>query len=310
MVQYSTKTAVAFFVFNRPETTLRVFEQIRSVRPTQLFLVADGPREGVLDDADRCRAVRDIVAQVDWPCEVLTDYADANLGCRRRVSTGLDWVFANVPEAIILEDDCLPDQTFFRFCDELLDRYRDDERVMLVAGTNSLFGADAAASSYYFSSFGQLWGWAAWRRTWTYYDVDMKIWPRMRAAGWLAQLFSDRGMRRYWELIFEMSFRGLIKTWDYQLIFSSMVQNGLTVVPQSNLVTNIGFGSDATSTRMEHRFANIPITPIEFPLKHPSVIARDCSKELVSARNVYFRPLLPLMLSILLYRLRRWRLGS
>jgi hypothetical protein len=254
--------------------------------------------------------VRDVVARVDWPCDVLVDYADTNLGCRKRVSTGLDWAFANVPEAIIIEDDCLPDQTFFRFCDELLDRYRDDERVMLITGTNSLFGADAGHASYYFSAFGQLWGWAAWRRTWSRYDAEMSNWPLLRKSGWLAQLFSEAWLRRYWELIFELTYARLIRTWDYQLVYSCMVHNGLTAIPRSNLVTNIGFGSDATSTRAPHRFAKIPPEPLDFPLVHPSAIIRTGTLELITARNVYFRPLLPLRLSVMSYKMRGWKQGS
>lgn len=307
---YQLNKPVVFFVFNRPDTTRLVFEQIKLARPRELFIVADGPRPTFLGDQERCNSVRNIVAEVDWPCAVHRDYANVNLGCRKRVSTGLDWVFSCVAEAIIIEDDCLPDQTFFLFCDELLERYRDDKRVTLITGTTPLSDTDIDSASYYFSAFGQLWGWATWRSTWKNYDVDMKIWPQIRKSHWLTQLFREKGMRRYWELIFEMSFIGLIKTWDYQLVFSCMVHKGLTAVPQNNLVTNIGFGADATSTRIKHQFANMPIKPINFPLIHPSTVSRNCFNELRIAQNVYFRPILPLKLSILLYRLRRWKLGS
>lgn len=301
---------VVFIVFNRPDLTRQVFERIRAARPAILLVVADGPRPEVPTDQERCRQVRAIIEGVDWPCQVLKDYSDINLGCKRRISTGLDWAFNAVDRAIILEDDCLPDLTFFPFCDELLHRYRDDGRVSLITGTNSLFGAGSDLTVYHFAVFGQLWGWASWRRSWKYYDAEMKMWPQMRKAGWLRQLFPHKELQRYWELIFEMTYRGLIQTWDYQLVFSSMVRDGLIVVPGRNLVTNIGFGSDATSTRVKNRFANIPIYPLDFPLDHPSEVLRNPVNELISARNVYFRPILPLMLSILLYRLRRWRLGS
>lgn len=176
MTNWQLQTPVVFFIFDRPDTTARVFAEIARGKPPKLLLVADGPRPDHPGEAEKCAAARAVVEQVDWPCEALTDYAETNLGCRRRVSSGLDWVFATVEEAIILEDNCLPHPTFFRFCEELLERYRDDERVMRISGGNHKFGRKIGTDSYYFTRYAHVWGWASWRRAWRYYDVNMKSW--------------------------------------------------------------------------------------------------------------------------------------
>ena len=307
---YKLRTPVALFVFNRPDTTRLVFESIRLARPPELFIIADGPRPACPDDQERCKSVRNIVDEVDWPCKVLKNFADTNLGCRKRVSTGLDWVFAQVPETIILEDDCLPDQTFFRFCNELLELYREDERVMTICGTNTLFSDKVGEFSYYFSDFSHVWGWATWRSTWNHYDLEMRKWPTLRDNRWLSKKFPDNSIWRYWERIFEFTYNGRLKTWDYQLAFACMVNNGLSVVPRTNLISNLGFGPDATITKNHHKLANMPIKPLEFPLVHPPKVAVATDLDKITSNNIFFRPLLSLRLVNLLSKIRRWKLGS
>ena len=166
-------TPIVFLIFNRPDTTKRVFEAIRQAKPKKLLVVADGPRDDRQGEAEKCAAVRSIIDTVDWDCKVLTNYADVNLGCGLRVSSGLDWVFEQVEEAIILEDDCLPHPSFFPFCEEMLDLYRHDERIMHIAGTNSLEEWKSDVQSYHFSYTGGIWGWATWQRAWKYYHFKM-----------------------------------------------------------------------------------------------------------------------------------------
>jgi hypothetical protein len=180
MTDWKLSTPVAFLIFNRATTTERVFAEIARAKPRQLLLIADGPRPDREEEADRCAATRAIVDQVNWDCQVLKNYADCNLGCKKRVSSGLDWVFRNVEEAIILEDDCLPHPTFFRFCQEMLEKYRSDTRIMQICGFNALYEQQSLPYSYYFSKFGPIWGWASWRRAWEHYDVDMKLWPLVK----------------------------------------------------------------------------------------------------------------------------------
>lgn len=272
---WKLKTPVAFFIFNRPDTTRQVFDVIRQARPPKLLVVADGPRPEYPDDPARCVAARAVVEQVDWDCEVLTNYAETNLGCRRRVSSGLDWVFQNVSEAIILEDDCVPHPSFFRFCDELLERYRDDGRIGVISGNNFQFGRRRSKYSYYFSRYIHIWGWATWRRAWQYYDREMSLWPEMRDVGLLADILGDAQAERYWTQQFNSTYEGQIDSWAYVWLFSCWAQNLLGILPEVNLVSNIGFGSGATHTHGNSVLANMPTQEMAFPLQHPPIVVRN-----------------------------------
>ena len=247
MTQFQLTTPVAFFVFNRPDVTQRVFERIRDAKPQKLFIIADGARFS--EEEDKCKEVRNIVQNIDWDCEVLTNFSEVNLGCKIRVSSGLDWVFDNVESAIILEDDCLPEPSFFEFCSELLTRYVNDQRVMMISGDNFQSGKKRTNDSYYFSIFPHCWGWATWRRAWQYYDVEMKLWLTVRDNNWLMDILHSKSAVRYWENVFQDVFDGLIDTWDYQWTFACWIQSGLTVLPNVNLVSNIGFNEQATHTK-------------------------------------------------------------
>ena len=257
------KTPVAFIIFNRPDTTKKVFEAIRQAKPPKLFVIADGPRSDRPNEAEKCATARAIIEGVDWECEVLINYSDVNLGCKLRVSSGLNWVFSEVEEAIILEDDCLPHPSFFPFCEDLLDYYRNDTRIMAICGGNFQFGRNCNNYSYYFSRYVHVWGWASWRRAWQNYDVDMKLWHEVRYSDLLPKSLKS------WNKRFQDTYNGLIDTWDNQLFFTFWSQNGLTILPNSNLVSNIGFREDATHTKGDSKLANIPTEAIDFPLKHP-----------------------------------------
>ncbi len=291
MAEHRLNTPVAFLIFNRPDTTAMVFEAIRQARPPQLLVVADGPRANRPEEEPLCQATRAVIEGVDWPCEVLTNYSDVNLGCKTRVSSGLDWVFSNVDEAIILEDDCLPHPTFFRFCEELLERYRDDDRVMMIAGTNKLFGRRSISTSYYFSRYVHVWGWASWKRAWKYYDVGMKAWPEIRDGGSLNGIFREKRVARYWHRMFERVYHGGVDTWDYQWTFACLIQNGVTILPNVNLISNIGFGSMATHTQGRSVYAGMKTESMLFPLKHPVSLIRDEQADAITDRTEYI-PLL------------------
>ncbi len=190
---------VLFLIFNRPETTEQVFSAIKKAQPPRLYIAADGPRSEYPNDAESCDISRAIATNVDWDCEVKTLFQDQNLGCRLAVSGAVDWFFEQETEGIILEDDCLPDQSFFLFCQELLEQYRDDTRIMQIGGTNYQFGKKRTNYSYYFSRYGHLWGWASWRRAWSFYDEKMKQWPTAKQNGILLHWADDWGFIRYWE---------------------------------------------------------------------------------------------------------------
>jgi hypothetical protein len=166
--------AVALIIFNRTDTTKKVFEVLRQVKPAKLLVIADAPRHNYPDDIEKCAATRQIIEQVDWNCQVIKNYSEKNLGNKLRISTGLNWVFEQVEQAIILEDDCLPHPSFLPFCEDLLDKYQDDQRIMTRSGNNFQFGRKRTEYSYYFSRYTLIWGWATWRRAWQHYDAEMK----------------------------------------------------------------------------------------------------------------------------------------
>lgn len=265
----SLKTPVAFFIFNRPDVTAEVFASIARARPSRLLVVADGARTAA--EAERCERARAVVKGVDWDCEVLTNFADRNLGCGRRVSSGLDWVFDTVEEAIILEDDCLPAPSFFQFCAELLERYRDDERVMHVGGDNFQRGQSRTAASYYFSRYSHIWGWATWRRAWRHYDVEMGSWPESREL--IRNSFAEPVEADFWSDIFDRVRAGEIDTWDYQWLYTCWSQSGLAVVPDVNLVSNLGFGPDATHTHEESETSRMAVSDV-WEVEHPRLVVR------------------------------------
>ena len=275
MPTFHTKTPVVFLVFNRPDTTIKVFEEIRRARPPKLLLVADGPRAEKAGEAEKCEAVRSIIETVDWPCEVLKNFSEVNLGCRKRISSGLDWAFDQVEEAIILEDDCLPHPSFFRFCEELLARYRDDERIFLISGDNYQFGRQRSKDSYYFSRYCHIWGWATWRRSWRHYDATISKWPLIKEGRWLQDILGDRNAFCYWTGIMDMVYEGKIDTWDYQLNLCSWLRNALNIMPNVNMVSNIGFGADATHDKNESPLSNMAVSEMVFPLIHPDSTIRD-----------------------------------
>lgn len=288
------KTPVVLIIFNRPDTTEKVLEAIGQVRPLQLFVVADGPRFERSDDAEKCAAARDVIEQVDWECEVIKDYAPVNLGLQERMADGLNQVFQIVNEAIILEDDCIPEPTFFRYCDELLEKYRDDKRIMAVGGSNFQFGRRRTTDSYYFSRYNHSTGWATWRRAWRHYDQEMHLWPQIRDNCWLEDILDDRHAVRYWQDTFEAVYRGDINSWAYRWTFACWLQNGLSILPNVNLITNIGYGADGTNTRQKSRFAELPVTALTFPLQHPQFVLRDTRADLYTQRNNFDHATLPL----------------
>ncbi len=275
MSSCSTSAPVALIIFKRPELTAKVFEAIRQAQPSTLVVIADGARANKKDEAEACAAARAVTEKVDWPCRVVRHYSDKNLGCRDRVSSGLDLVFNEFDRAIILEDDCVPELSFFRFCEELLERYRNDERVMAISGDNFQFGNRQIEHSYYFSRYPHVWGWATWRRAWQHYDVKITNWPQMRKDGWLVQLLQDNAAVKFWQASFQSVYDRQIDTWDHQWTYACWQQNGLTALPRTNLISNIGFGTEATHTKRNSRFSKMAVSPMRFPLSHPPQVVRD-----------------------------------
>ncbi|MCE5195252.1 MAG: hypothetical protein LLF28_07400 [Nitrospiraceae bacterium] len=304
MTDWRLKTPVAFIIFNRPDTTEKVFEAIRMAKPPKLLVVADGPRADKYGEAEKCKAARAIIDKVDWPCEVFANYSDLNMGCKNRVSSGLNWVFDTVEEAIILEDDCIPHPTFFRFCEELLDYYKNDTRIMSVSGDNFQFGKHTTRYSYYFSRYSHVWGWATWRRAWKHYDVKMGLWPEIKDDDWLSNILSGRRIIKYWRDNFESVYSGKIDTWDYQWTFACWLQNGMSILPAFNLISNVGFSSDATHTKRQSIFSNMAVSEMKFPIIHQPFIVRDSRADALTEKLMFRKSFLLKVASRLRYALR------
>jgi len=285
LAEFNFSTPVLFLVFNRPETTKQVFEAIRQDRPKQLFIAADGPRSDRPDDKQKCEQVLEIVTAVDWKCDVKTLLRESNLGCQQAVSGAINWFFENVEEGIILEDDCLPDKTFFRFCQELLERYRNDKRIFVVSGNNFQQGQRRTEYSYYFSLFNHCWGWATFKRAWEKFDFNMQLWPEIKEGGWLLDILHDKTAYKYWERIYRNVYNGKINSWAYRWTFSCWLQNGLTILPCINMVKNIGFDKDATHTKTTYRASASKAYRMDFPLVHPPFIIRDVRADRFTQKN-------------------------
>ncbi len=284
----SMKSPILFIVFNRPEQTRQVFEAIRRARPPKLYVVADGPRADRPGDVEMSEQTRRIATDVDWPCEVNTLFREANVGCRMSVSTGISWFFSQEPEGIILEDDCLPCASFFPFCEELLDRYRNVERVAMISGMNFCPTDEAAIESYRFSRFPHIWGWATWKRTWDHYDANLDAWPTLRRGDWLrSRMNVPSGSRRFWKSMFDLTHMNYFDTWDYALYFSVLKMNTLAVIPKQSLIHNIGFSPDATHTRSPDPRLTPEVADMDFPLVHPSDVVASPKHDIWVDLNIH-----------------------
>jgi hypothetical protein len=238
-------TPILLLIYRRPDTTRQVIESIRSIRPTRLYVAADGPKAEVEGEAEKCAEARRLATATDWDCELHTLFREGNLGCALGVSSAITWFFDHVEEGIILEDDCVPSRSFFAYSAELLDFYREETRVMHVSGANFQYGKWRGKASYYFSRYPGIWGWASWRRAWSNYDFSL----------------AEPEIRKH--------------TWDAQWHASIGRAGGMAVTPNRNLVSNIGFGSGAHHTITVERFSFLPAVELAFPLVHPPRIAID-----------------------------------
>jgi hypothetical protein len=276
-------TPILFVIFNRPQTTRHVFASIRAIKPPRLYIAADGPRPYVAEDPEKCAATRKVIEQVDWDCEVKKLFNDVNQNCGVTPSNAFTWFFEHEEEGIILEDDCLPSESFFWFCQELLERYRDDSRIMHIGGNNFLKGWQRDNDySYYFSRSGHIWGWATWKRAWKLFDFNMNLYEKVKDQGFFNNFFLNPVEKIYRLRKFEKTVakRGYIDWWDYQWDFARFINSGLAIVPQKNLVRNLGFGINAThTTNSRNMNASLQTNELEFPLRHPPFIVRDVQSD-------------------------------
>jgi hypothetical protein len=286
------ETPILFLIFNREDTTRQVFEAIRRQRPKYLFVAADGARKNKPGEIETCRRVRDIATQIDWDCELKTLFRDENLGCKIAVSSAITWFFDNVEQGIILEDDCLPDSSFFPYCEELLNRYKDDDRIGHISGNCFLPDTVDKNYSYNFCSFSHIWGWASWRRVWKNYDVNFSYWGKYKYDKEKRNsIFNSIREKIYFSSFISntLSNENRINTWDVQYLFMLRVQNQLSLYPGVNLVTNIGLNSElATHTSKKNNKNFIPLSSISFPLKHPEYVLRNKELDDQTIRKNFF----------------------
>ncbi|MDR3693099.1 nucleotide-diphospho-sugar transferase [Mucilaginibacter sp.] len=263
-IPYQTKSAVLFVIFNRPETTKKVFEAIRIAQPKRLYIAADGPRPDHAGDVELCKQTREIVSAIDWECDVKSLFRNENAGCKHGVSAAITWFFDQEEEGIILEDDCLPANSFFKFCDVLLEKYRYDTRIRHITGCNLQFGNKWGNASYYFSNRTHVWGWASWKRVWDDYDLNLTKYNSSEVKEQLKNIYADDFVAEAWTNIFNELKAGKINSWAYPLDFCNFFNNGLVIIPNENLISNIGFDPGATNTIDEESiYANIPLIEIE-----------------------------------------------
>jgi hypothetical protein len=264
--------AVILFVYRRPQLTARVLERIAQVRPSRLLVVADGPKPG---EEVACHETRRLFDHLDWDCELLTEFSEIPMGLRSRVSSGLKWAFEHVEEAVVLEDDSVAHPSFFTFCQELLARYRDDHRIFAISGHNYQRGQSRGHYSYFFTRYFHCGGWATWKRSVDRFHPDMEFWPQVQRDRCLTQIFESRTECLFWENVFDRVHRDDLDSWASVWFLTSLLERGLTITPQENLISDIGYGRGATHTiAYDPRYADLPAPGIQIPLDYPPQVVR------------------------------------
>ena len=263
-------TPILFLIFNRPDVTAQVFAEIRKQKPKYLFIAADGARTEKQGELEKCEQTQKLVLEaIDWDCELKTLFRETNLGCGKAVSEAITWFFNNVEQGIILEDDCLPNESFFMYCAELLDKYHGDEKIMSISGSN-LLGRPWNKNGYsYFYGLGGIWGWATWKRAWQLYDYRMNEWTDLNTKKNIKKALQTEDWFNFYSIMFDETYNGNIDTWDAQWLYTILKKGGFSINPSVNLVKNIGFGADATHTHdSNNSIQKLEAYPINFPLKH------------------------------------------
>lgn len=278
-------TPVLFLIFNRPELTKRSFAAIRHARPKKLYVAADGPRRDRAGEAEKAEAARQIATSVDWECDVRCLFRDDNLGCQKAVSEAITWMFETEQQGIILEDDCVADPSFFRFCDEMLERYAEQPEVGVVTGNNFQRGIRRGDASYYFSKYNHCWGWATWNRAWEKFDYSMRDCSASIATSVIDRFATAKGEQRHWKRTFRNVRRGKINSWAFRWTYSCWSNQLLTITPAVNLVENIGFGDDATHTKETPGLQLPKRQSIAFPLIHPTKVAQCADADEFTTRK-------------------------
>lgn len=285
-------TPILFTIFNNPDTTGKVFEVIKKIKPTKLYIAADGARVHKVGEFELCVATRKVTENIDWPCEVYRKYSDTNLGCKISMSSAITWFFENIEEGIILEDDCVPDMSFFTFCQELLEKYKNVDKVKMISGNNFQFGKKYGEESYYFSNFPSIWGWATWRRAWKDFDIDMKTYPLFKKDKKIESIFKNKTIQKFMLGLFDKLYKNEMNTWAGRWVYAIYDKDGVSITPNVNLVSNIGFNESATHTKSrDDILGNIPSHSIS-KITHPLSITINTEADNNNFKNVFYRSIL------------------
>ncbi|MEI8251501.1 MAG: hypothetical protein WCF98_10055 [Synechococcus sp. ELA057] len=269
---------ILIIAWRRPALVRQLLDAIRPIRPARLFVFCDGFRLHLPQEVEKIQACRrDLDQGIDWPCRVERFYSEVNLGCRNGVTQAVSWFFEQVEEGIIFEDDCIPHPHFFPYCQALLERYRDDQRIWSICGSNFQLGRKRGEASYYFSIHGDSCGWASWRRAWAHYPSAEKLWTAFSRGRRFADVFSNPLEQLYWRLTLDSMFGGRVNSaWDYQWFLAGWMNHALHIWPNVNLITNVGFDPDGTHTIRPTRFANLPAASMgDGELVHPDLVIPD-----------------------------------
>lgn len=288
MKPYLVDVPVALIFFNRPEPLKDVFDSIREARPSKLFLIQDGQRESNPNDEINVKKCKEIVDNIDWECEVHRNYSENNLGCGMRIYSGISWCFQYVDRLCIIEDDCKPSLDFFKFSEELLERYKNDQRIDMISGMNNLGNYNTTPYSYFFAQTGSIWGWATWKRVWDTVDYELSFLEDEDAVRLIFNLIRPKrlakdiirnGKKKYDFL----KSGGKLTSWSYQRGLNMYLNSGLIIVPHKNLITNIGLTSESVHAansikkipRAIQKLFYMDTYKLDFPLKHPKYIVQD-----------------------------------
>ena len=289
-------TPILLLVWKRPDKTKKIINAISKIKPKYLYVSGDGARKNNKKEVIKVSETRDIVKNsINWPCDTKFQFSDENKGCKRGVVDGINWFFKNVEYGIIIEDDCLPHKNFFYFCSELLDFYKDDQRIWSIGGNNFQDGIKRSEGSYYFSRYTHSWGWATWKRCWEKYDADLKNWPKFKKSGLLKTTIEESKELNYWQVIWDKIYLfNEPDTWDYQWQFTCMMNGGLIIEPNQNLVENIGFDNEATHTKTGKSPAKINPQVLNkssiFPIKHEPFLIRSIEADKYTSRKLFSGP--------------------
>lgn len=283
--QLSIKTPIAIIIYKRPNQTKKLLAVLKEAPISNLYVIAEGPKNKTEEKI--CQQTRKLIDEIDWQCTIHKNYSSKNLGLRKRIVSGLNWVFKHTNQAIILEDDCIPNQDFFRFCEEMLDKYATHPRVMSVSGTSC---GISSSDSYAFAKYPLCWGWATWKRAWRLFDLELLKWGGIKKPTWLAEKFPNPILRWYWKNIITLMTTGSINSWAYAWTFAHMVNDAVTIIPGSNLIENTGFDKDATHTKHAPSLT-FPVSQLTWPLAIPKSIIQDNTANKNIEKTFYLTPL-------------------